>query len=82
VLTLLIFYGIRGIEWGWDSSLESGAPDTDGVSEIGVQFAQSNPHFWRVSFPPADWSTHSPGAKRFASNPSAAPPAKNPVVKK
>jgi hypothetical protein len=55
----------------------------NGLSGIGVQFAQSNPHFWRVSFPPADWSTHSPEAKRFASSPSSASlPAKDPIAKK
>lgn len=58
-------------------------PGANGVMEIGVEFAQPNPRFWRVSFPPADWSARSPEAKRFASSPSAAPPpAKDPVVKK
>jgi hypothetical protein len=58
------------------------SPGTNSVSEIGVQFAQSNPHLWRVSFPPADSSTHSPEAKRLASGPTAAQLAKNPAVKK
>jgi hypothetical protein len=58
-------------------------PGANGVTEIGVEFAQPNPRFWRVSFPSADWSTRSPEAKRFASSPSAPPPpAKDPVVKK
>jgi PilZ domain len=58
-------------------------PGANGVTEIGVEFAQPNPRSWRVSFPPADWSTRSPEAKRFASSPSAPPPpAKDPVVKK
>jgi hypothetical protein len=55
----------------------------NGVIEIGVEFAESNSRFWRVSFPPADWSARSPEAKRFASSPSAAPPpARDPLVKK
>jgi hypothetical protein len=58
------------------------SPGANGVGEIGVQFAQPNPRFWRVSFPPADWSTRSPEAKRFASSPNAIPPARDPVVKK
>jgi hypothetical protein len=61
------------------------SPDTHGVAEIGVEFAEPNPHFWRVSFPPTDWSTRSPEAKRFASSPSAAPlppPPKDPLAKK
>lgn len=60
-------------------------PGTNGLSEIGVEFAQSNPHFWRVSFPPADWSARSPEAKRFASSSSSVPPPpqpKDPVAKK
>lgn len=59
------------------------SPGATGLAEIGVEFATVNPRFWRVSFPPADWSTRSPEAKRFASSPSTAPsPAKDPVAKK
>jgi hypothetical protein len=61
------------------------SPGTNGMSEIGVEFAQSNPRFWRVSFPPADWSARSPEAKRFASSSISVPPApqpKDPVAKK
>lgn len=59
------------------------SPAANGVSEIGVEFAESNPRFWRVSFPPTDWSTRNPEAKRFTSSPSAAqPPAKDPIAKK
>jgi hypothetical protein len=59
------------------------SPGAKGVAEIGVEFAEPNSHFWRVSFPPEDWSTRSPEAKRFSSSPgSASRPAKDPVVKK
>jgi hypothetical protein len=59
------------------------SPGAKGVSEIGVEFAQPSPRFWRVSFPPADWSTRNPEAKRYAPSPSAPPPsAKDPIVKK
>lgn len=37
----------------------------DEVPEIGIEFAQPSARFWRVSFPPVGWSTHSPEAKRF-----------------
>ena len=60
-------------------------PVANGVSEVGVEFAEPNPHFWRVSFPPTDWSARSPEAKRFVSSPSAAPlppQPKDPVAKK
>jgi hypothetical protein len=35
------------------------------VPEVGVEFTQACPRFWRVSFPPADWSPRSPEAKRY-----------------
>ena len=58
-------------------------PGASGLAEIGLEFAQPNPRFWRVLFPPLDWSGRSPEAKRFASSPSAAPPAaKDPAGKK
>ena len=58
-------------------------PGATGLAEIGVEFEQANPRFWRVSFPPADWSTHKPEAKRVASNPNAPkPPVKAPAAKK
>ncbi len=46
----------------------------NGTAEIGVEFVQPNSKFWRVSFPPSDWSPRSPEAKRFAggSKPAAA----------
>ena len=58
-------------------------PGGSGLAEIGVEFAQANPQFWRVSFPPADWSTRSPEARRPGSNPSAVPRGgKKPAAKK
>lgn len=40
-------------------------PGQTGVAEVGIQFKHSSPRFWRVAFPPSDWSTRSPEAKRF-----------------
>ena len=57
------------------------SPGTNGVGEVGVEFAQPNPRFWRVSFPPADWSARNPEAKRFSPG-AVLPPAKDPVAKK
>lgn len=55
----------------------------NGVPEVGVEFGKPNPRFWRVSFPPADWSARSPEAKRYASgHPATANPPKAPVTKK
>ena len=45
--------------------------------EVGVEFDVESPRFWRVSFPPEDWTPHSPEAKRVGSpkpDRSVAPP--------
>ena len=34
--------------------------------EVGVAFSQPSPRFWRVSFPPEDWSLRSSEAKRVS----------------
>jgi hypothetical protein len=47
--------------------------------EVGLSFAKPTPSFWRVSFPPEDWSPRSPDAKRIS---SIAMPVKPAVVKK
>jgi hypothetical protein len=49
------------------------------IPEVGVAFAKPSPSFWRVSFPPQDWSPRSPEAKRFSSITAAAKPV---LVKK
>jgi len=38
----------------------------DGKREVGIEFLEPSHRFWRVSFPPEDWSSHSPEAKRFS----------------
>jgi hypothetical protein len=38
------------------------------IPEVGLAFVDPAPHFWRVSFPPADWSPRSPEAKRYSSD--------------
>ena len=53
------------------------ATTTGAFTEVGVEFSEPRPRFWRVAFPPSDWSPRSPEAKRFASPPAIAPkPAK------
>lgn len=47
-----------------------------GKTEVGVEFAEASPLFWRISFPPEDWDPSErkrPGAGRPAA-PSATPP--------
>ncbi len=36
-----------------------------GFLEVGIEFIEALPRFWRVSFPPEDWSPHGPESKRF-----------------
>ena len=50
------------------------------IPEVGIGFAQPNARFWRVTFPPEDWSPRSPEAKHFTKH--SAPVTKIPEVKK
>ena len=36
------------------------------VPKVGIAFAKPSPSFWRVAFPPEDWSPRSPEAKRVS----------------
>lgn len=38
-------------------------PVRSGRAEIGVEFTAPNPTFWRVAFPPEDWSPKNPEAR-------------------
>lgn len=38
----------------------------DHKCSVGVEFDQPSPRFWRVAFPPEDWSPRSEEAKRFS----------------
>jgi len=38
-------------------------PDQPGKREVGVEFELPSPRFWRIAFPPADWTPRSPDAK-------------------
>ena len=33
-------------------------PATDGKTEVGIEFLKPAPKFWRISFPPDDWTPH------------------------
>lgn len=43
-------------------------PVRGGKAEIGLEFASARPAFWRVAFPPEDWTPRSPEARTVASN--------------
>jgi hypothetical protein len=55
-------------------------PGEDKIPEIGIGFAHPNARFWRVSFPPEDWSPRHPEAKGFTKHSSQV--TKPPEVKK
>jgi len=40
---------------------------------VGVEFDQPSPRFWRVSFPPDDWTPKSPEARKFSPRPHSVP---------
>jgi hypothetical protein len=44
-----------------------------GKIEVGIEFLEPAPRFWRVAFPPEDWSTRSPEAKRRTISPPISP---------
>jgi hypothetical protein len=55
---------------------------TTGVQEVGLAFSKENSKFWRVSFPPVDWSPRSVEAKRFRSPTAALDSNRSTIVKK
>jgi hypothetical protein len=38
-------------------------PVRHGKAEIGLEFSEPRPSFWRVAFPPEDWSPRHPEAR-------------------
>jgi len=48
-------------------------PVRSGKAEIGLEFSEPRPAFWRVTFPPEDWSPKHPEARTVIS--TAVPPA-------
>lgn len=38
-------------------------PVRGGKAEIGLEFSEPHPAFWRVAFPPEDWSSKHPDAR-------------------
>jgi len=49
-------------------------PVRSGKAEIGLEFSSPRPTFWRVAFPPEDWSPKHPEARNvIATTPPATP---------
>jgi hypothetical protein len=43
-------------------------PVRSGKAEVGLEFSVACPTFWRVAFPPEDWSPKHPEARTLSSN--------------
>jgi hypothetical protein len=43
-----------------------------GKTEIGIEFVEAAPHFWRIAFPPEDWN---PSERKRSSGLPPRPPA-------
>ena len=43
-------------------------PVRNGKAEIGLEFSAPRPGFWRVAFPPEDWTPRHPEARTAARN--------------
>ncbi|HET9993940.1 MAG TPA: hypothetical protein VFQ18_00915 [Candidatus Acidoferrum sp.] len=62
---------IRNVKSGEEhpcTVIEIGAED-EGKTEVGIEFSEPSPRFWRVAFPPDDWSPRSPEAKQYSGPP-------------
>ncbi len=42
-------------------------PVRSGKAEVGLEFSSPRPTFWRVAFPPEDWSPKHPEARTISS---------------
>jgi hypothetical protein len=42
-------------------------PVRSGKSEVGLEFSDARPSFWRVAFPPEDWTPKHPEARTILS---------------
>ena len=52
--------------------VDVGTPQ-DGKLEVGMEFLEPSPRFWRIAFPPEDWTPRSPEAKRSTTAPTLLP---------
>jgi hypothetical protein len=43
-------------------------PVRSGKAEVGLEFSSPRPAFWRVAFPPEDWSPKNPEARTASKN--------------
>jgi hypothetical protein len=66
LLSMKVFVGqsliIRNLETGEERSCRVAFtnPSQDGKHEVGLEFSAHAANFWRVSFPPSDWTPQVP----------------------
>lgn len=53
------------------------SPHESEKRQVGVDFMNPCPRFWRISFPPPDWTTQSPEAKGSPRRPASTPKIQN-----
>ena len=58
------------------------SPRAGAPAEVGIEFSKPSAAFWRVSFPPEDWTPHNAEAKQVVFTPVARPAAKPQPPKK
>ncbi len=47
-------------------------PHQSEKQQVGIEFIKASPRFWRIAFPPADWTPRSEEAKGPAQVPNSA----------
>lgn len=57
----------KGTEEEQECSVVFLGPVRSGKAEIGLEFSVPRPSFWRVTFPPEDWSPRHPEARTIIS---------------
>jgi hypothetical protein len=66
---------IRNVKTGDEQAckvIEVGG-QADGKTEVGIEFLEPAPRFWRIAFPPEDWNVRNAEAKRFRQKPASDP---------
>ena len=48
-----------------DCEVKLVTPAGAGKFNTALEFTKPNPGFWRISFPPEDWTSRSPDAKKY-----------------
>jgi hypothetical protein len=57
----------KGTEEEQECSVVFLGPVRSGKAEVGLEFSVPHPSFWRVTFPPEDWSPKHPEARTIIS---------------